>query len=111
MRNWNYDRTNFLEMQYEDLIEDEEGGFQRLFEHYGFTDRAVASALQITKRHSFKAKTGRALGEVGGESHLRSGKPGQWRQEFNDEHVALFKKLSNDVLIKLGYEKDDAWTV
>jgi hypothetical protein len=111
MRKWDYDRPNFLELKYEDLIENEEAEFERLFAHYGFTDRAITSALQIAQRHSFKAKTGRSVGEVGGNSHLRSGKPGQWREEFNDEHVALFKQLNNDVLIKLSYEKDDTWTI
>jgi hypothetical protein len=111
MRMWDYGRSNFLEMRYEDLIVDEDNWFERLFRHYGFTERAVESSVQIARRHSFRAKTGRSVGEVGGDSHLRSGKPGQWRAEFNEEHVALFKRLGNDVLVRLGYENDDSWTV
>jgi hypothetical protein len=110
MRAWDYTRRDFLELRYEDLIEDEDAGFERVFRHYGFTDEAVAASLDISRKHSFKAKTGRAVGEVGGDSHLRSGKPGQWREEFGAEHVELFKRMGNDVLIMLGYERDDSWT-
>ena len=110
MRVWDYTRPDFLELRYEDLIKDEDTGFERVFRHYGFTDSAVRTSLEIARKHSFKAKTGRAIGEVGGDSHLRSGAPGQWRAEFKPEHVELFKRMGNDVLIQLGYEKDDSWT-
>ena len=110
MRAWDYTRPDFLELRYEDLIQDEDAGFERIFRHYGFTDAAVATSIEIARSHSFKAKTGRAIGEVGGESHLRSGAHGQWRAEFKPEHVELFKRMGNDVLIQFGYEKDDSWT-
>lgn len=111
MRVWNYDRPDFLELRYEDLIQDEDACFERLFAHYGFSQAAIASSVQIARHHSFAAKTGRAIGDVAGGSHLRSGKPGQWRAEFRPEHVASMKRLANDVLIRLGYESDDDWTV
>ncbi|MGZ4189262.1 MAG: sulfotransferase domain-containing protein [Actinomycetota bacterium] len=111
MRGWDFDRPDFLELGYEDLIEDEDGCFQRVFAHYGLSEAAIASSLQIARRHSFATKAGRAIGDVAGGSHLRSGKAGQWRSEFGPEHVALMKGLGNDVLIRLGYESDDDWTV
>ncbi len=107
---WDYDREEFLELRYEDLIKDEDAGFARLFAHYGFKERAIASGVEVARRHSFTAKTGRAMGDVGASDHLRSGLPGQWRNEFRDEHVTLFKSLANDTLIRLGYEEDDTWT-
>jgi hypothetical protein len=110
MRRWDYSRKDFLELRYEDLIEDEDAGFTRIFTHYGFSDAAIASSITIARSHSFQAMTGRKIGEVGGDSHLRSGKPGQWRAEFRPEHVELFKRKGNDVLVMLGYERDDSWT-
>jgi hypothetical protein len=40
---------------------------------------------------------------------FRSGKTGEWKKYFNDEHKDLFKKVASDLLIKLGYEKDNSW--
>ncbi len=45
-----------------------------------------------------------------GKSHtFRSGKTGGWRAYFSDEHKKLFKDVAGDLLIRLGYEKNDAW--
>jgi hypothetical protein len=111
MRAWDYARPDFLELRYEDLIEDEDAGFERIFTHYGFTEAAVAASVAIARKHSFKAKTGRDIGESDATSHLRSGKPGQWRAAFEAEHIELFKRLGNDVLVMLGYERDDSWSL
>ena len=40
---------------------------------------------------------------------FRSGKVGEWQAHFTNEHKALFKKVTGDLLIRLGYEKDNDW--
>jgi sulfotransferase family protein len=40
---------------------------------------------------------------------FRSGKAGGWREQFTDEHRKLFKEVAGDLLIGLGYEKDNGW--
>lgn len=40
---------------------------------------------------------------------FHKGKVGAWKEYFNEEHKALFKKLLGKELIQLGYEKDDNW--
>jgi hypothetical protein len=45
-----------------------------------------------------------------GKSHtFRSGKTGSWREHFSDEHKKLFKDVAGDLLVKLGYEKNNDW--
>jgi hypothetical protein len=45
-----------------------------------------------------------------GKSHtFRSGKTGGWREHFTDEHKKLFKDGGGDLLVKLGYERDNDW--
>lgn len=45
-----------------------------------------------------------------GKSHtFRSGKTGGWKQHFTDEHKSLFKEVAGDLLVRLGYEKDNGW--
>lgn len=40
---------------------------------------------------------------------FRAGKTGGWREYFTEEHKRLFKEVAGDLLIRLGYEKDNDW--
>lgn len=40
---------------------------------------------------------------------FRKGKAGGWREHFTEAHKQLFKDVTGDLLIKLGYETDDSW--
>ena len=45
-----------------------------------------------------------------GKSHtFRSGETGGWRAHFTDDHKQLFKDAAGDLLVRLGYEKDNNW--
>jgi len=52
----------------------------------------LAEAIQPKKSHTF-----------------RSGKTGGWREHFTPEHKKLFKDTADDLLVKLGYEKNNDW--
>jgi len=40
---------------------------------------------------------------------FRKGQIGGWKDAFNEDHKAAFKKEAGDLLIGLGYEKDGQW--
>ncbi len=40
---------------------------------------------------------------------FRSGKTGEWKKYFKDEHKSLFKEVAGDLLVKLGYESSNDW--
>jgi hypothetical protein len=40
---------------------------------------------------------------------FRSGKTGEWKQHFTEEHKIIFKEIAGELLIQLGYEKDNDW--
>ena len=52
----------------------------------------LVEAIQPKKSHTF-----------------RSGKTGGWKQHFTEEHKTLFKEVAGDLLVRLGYEKNDDW--
>jgi sulfotransferase 6B1 len=52
----------------------------------------LAEAIQPAKSHTF-----------------RSGKTGGWREHFTQAHKNLFKDVAGDLLIRLGYEKNNDW--
>lgn len=109
MYDWNYQNPNFIEIKYEDIIYNEEEYFYKIFKHYGFNQEAILKCQDIANRFSFKKKSKRELGQIKKNSHVRSGRPGQWRDFFDEEHKEQFKELFGDVLIKLGYESNDSW--
>jgi len=40
---------------------------------------------------------------------FRVGKTGGWKEYFTEEHKALFKDVAGDLLVSLGYEKNNDW--
>jgi hypothetical protein len=40
---------------------------------------------------------------------FRSGKAGEWRKHFTAQHKRIFKDVAGNLLIRLGYEKDNDW--
>jgi sulfotransferase 6B1 len=40
---------------------------------------------------------------------FRAGKVGDWREHFTEEHKKLFKDVTGNLLVKLGYEKNNDW--
>jgi hypothetical protein len=44
------------------------------------------------------------------KSHtFRSGRTGSWKELFTDEHKKLFKDVAGDLVVQLGYEKNNDW--
>jgi hypothetical protein len=66
--------------------------------------------LMIVYQNRFaKLAGGRKKGEEDEKSHYRKGTPGDWRNHFNERHKQYFKEHYNDLLVKLGYERDYDW--
>jgi len=42
-------------------------------------------------------------------STFRKGTPGDWRNNFSEKHIALFKEVAGQMLIDLGYERNFEW--
>lgn len=109
MVQWDYNNPHIFEIRYEEIIESEETIFHELFQHYGFNRSAIATAMKIVEKCSFKNVAKRQIGEIKSQSHLRSGKTRQWENVFSDKHKNHCKKLLGNALIQLGYENDRNW--
>ena len=109
MAQWDYHNPNFFEFKYEEIIEDEEEVFAKIFQHYNFSPEAIDNCLEIAEKFSFKNQAKRKKGVVKQKSHLRSGRSGQWKDLFKLEHKQRFQELFGNVLIDLGYETSNDW--
>jgi hypothetical protein len=104
MLNWDYTHPSFYELKYEDLIKDIDLVlFQKIFSFLGFPGSLIPSLLSISYKNSLFS------GELHKSTHIRSGKPNQWKKHFKTLHKNRFLELFDNALIKLGYEKDDNW--
>lgn len=109
MMSWDYNNPSVLEIKYENIIVNEEPVFEAMFTHFGFKKSAVDRCCQIADKYSFKNMTKGRKAKAKSGKHLRSGKIGEWRELFNENHKNLFKKLYPGTIVALGYEKDDNW--
>jgi hypothetical protein len=90
-------------LRFEDLINNRDTALNAMLdevEKTGYTiptprEKALhilVEAIQPRKSHTF-----------------RSGRTGGWRDHFTEEHKTLFKDVAGDLLVRLGYEKNNDW--
>lgn len=105
MASWNYQNKNIKELRYELLIRDKSlKCFTEIFQFLGFEGLSLAFCLECAWYKSIFS------GHVDkNNTHVRSGQPRQWEKYFSKDLANEFLRQFGDVLIKLGYEKDDEW--
>ena len=91
-----------LTIHFEDLINDRRATLTRIMNHLlarvplqasrDLILESLESAINPTKSPTF-----------------RSGKTGEWKKHFTDEHKRIFKEAAGNLLKRLGYEKDKNW--
>jgi hypothetical protein len=97
------DQQHVMCIRFEDLIDNRNVTLDAMLDEVESTgyriptrrDRALeilVDAIQPKKSHTF-----------------RSGKTGGWKEHFTEEHKTLFKDVAGDLLVRLGYEKDNDW--
>ena len=94
-----------LTLKFEDLVGAKGGGSEpsqreavrRVMQHLGL--KKSQAALDKIRQQVFNPSS----------RTFRRGQIGAWRDEFTEAHVARFKEVAGDVLIRLGYEQDTHW--
>lgn len=97
------DQPSVMCIRFEDLIEKRDETLSAMLdqiEKTGYripTPREKALQTLVETIQPKKSKT------------FRSGKTAEWKKYYKDEHKDLFKEISGDLLVRLGYEKDNDW--
>jgi hypothetical protein len=105
MLDWRYDRTNCLDIRYEDLRLDRSMElWSQILTFLGFDESEHNACRECFWTHSLFG--GAALLDRG---HVRSGDVAQWKREFTPKLAQAFVYRFPDALQMLGYEPDDRW--
>ena len=91
-----------LSIHFEDLIHDRAAVLSRIIDH--FLTRVPLQVPRQVMLESLEASINPERSPT-----FRSGKTGEWKKHFTEEHKTIFKKVAGDLLIRLGYEKDNHW--
>lgn len=97
------ERKDVMCLRFEDLI--------------GNRDATLNAMLDEVEKTGYRIPTPRARAlsvladaiRPGKSRTFRSGQTGGWRGHFTAEHGKLFKDVAGDLLVRLGYEKDNDW--
>ena len=94
--------------RYEDLWADQQGQFARIFD-FCQLDVGALRRRYLVHRQSFTLRTFWRFGRPNPKSHFRQGTPGDWKNHFCPDLKRLFKSEYGALLVRAGYEKNDAW--
>lgn len=95
--------SSVLSLRFEDLILNRDKTFVRLFDYVvsrGFQPKISRErALEVLQQSVHPQRSGT----------YRKGQPGSWKDNFSNRNKDVFKAVSGDLLIRLGYEQDRNW--
>ena len=96
------DDDEVLSLHFEDLINDRTAALNRIIDH--FLARVPLQAPRQLILDSLESSINPQRSPT-----FRSGKTGEWKKYFTKENKHRFKNVAGDLLVKLGYEKDNDW--
>ena len=99
---------DYHQLYYEDLLMDPVAKARGVLEFLG-ADSSEEVARKCVEAVSFERKASRRPGEEDATSFYRKGVSGDWKGVLTKEDRRAFKEEAGDLLVELGYEKDDDW--
>ncbi len=96
------DQPSVMSIHFEDLIHDRVGTLNRIIDHF------LARVPLRTPRELLLESLENSINPSKSPT-FRSGKTGEWKKYFAHEHKKIFKEVTGDLLIKLGFETDQNW--
>jgi hypothetical protein len=99
------DQSGILCLRFEQLRGNQEQAFNSILDYL----ESQGFQLEVDRQEA-RSTLGEAV-QPRKSGTFRSGKVGDWRQYFTQQNVDFFKKSTGDLLVKLGYEEDDTWSL
>jgi len=100
---------SYVELRYEDLLQRPGEETRQLLGFLGVEADEITVERCVLSASIERLSKGRKRGEEDPASFFRKGVAGDWRNVFTEGDKQIFKEEAGELLIKLGYEKDDYW--
>jgi len=97
------DHPDVHSIRFEDLIHDRYNSLGKIADYFlKRVDTLPVTREDVIKQLELSINPSQSL-------TFRSGKTGEWKKHFTEEHKKVFKDIAGDMLISLGYESDNDW--
>ena len=96
------DQSSVMKIHFEDLVEDRAPTLNHIIDHF------LARVPLQTPRNLILDSLESSINPAQSPT-FRSGKTGEWKKHFTEEHKRIFKEAAGDMLLKLGYEENNDW--
>ena len=103
---WNYLQPNILEVQFDAVMNNFDHWFLEIFKHLSFSPRQTKEAIKLARKHDLGRKSNKEIEKM---KHVSSKNSSKWQEYFEDCHKEKFKSNFGNILIDLGYEKNNDW--
>lgn len=97
------DDPRYIEVKYEDLIDNNESTLRTLFNFIGEPWDSVSEYYNIDKPSRDEAQNPGVTKPIYKSAH------GRWKNEFSAEDIEMFKSKANELMVKLGYVSGTDW--
>lgn len=97
------ERSEVLVLKFEDFLTDQQQTLRRVLDH------VVARGFTFVGDRDHAMQTLAAVIDPQRSPTFRSGRSGGWRERFTPAHKDLFKQVTGDLLVRLGYEEGHDW--
>ncbi len=96
------EQPSVMKIHFEDLVNDRAATLTCIMDH--FLARVPLHAPRQLILESLESSINPSKSPT-----FRSGKTDEWKKYFTPEHKKIFKDVAGDLLIELGYEKNNDW--
>ena len=96
------DQPAVMPIHFEDLVNDRGAALNRIL------DRFLQRVPLHVPREQILAALEASINPSKSPT-FRSGKTGEWKKHFKDEHKRIFKEVAGDLLVRLGYASSNDW--
>lgn len=104
MYNWNYTKTNFLEVKYENLMEDFNGTLTNMLKHYGLHEKKIKKMIKICQEYNLRKNNENSIQK---NIHVtnKTIDLNKWKKYFKTRKIynSFLKIYPHDIFEKLGY--------
>jgi hypothetical protein len=101
-------KENYTEVKYEELLANPQAELKRLVGFLG-ADVSDKTVRECVSAASFERLSGGRKRGQEEASFFRKGVAGDWKNVFTEKNKQEFKAAAGELLVRMGYEKDDDW--